>query len=131
MSVPPANVNLTARINADAKFAFEFFCLDLNRAGFKQKDYEVLERLCFGLEEKQVRIVLAHALTEVSLKKPMNPVYLAARIAPTARTAFDGFALELRQKHPEIHHDYQVLQGLCFALQLPYVQAVLNPLMKR
>ena len=131
MTTSQVTVNFTGRINPDAKFAFDFFCLDLSRAGFKQKDYEVLERLCCGLEEKQIRLVLAHALTEVSLKKPMNPVYLAARIVPAARTAFDGFALELRQRHPEIRHDYQVIQGMCFALQLPYVQAVLNPWLRR
>ena len=132
MTAPQGTVYLAARINADAKFAFDTYCLELSRAeGLRQKDYEVLERLCFRLEEKQIRIVLTHALTEVSLKKPVNFVYLAARIAPPAKLSFDGFALELRQKHPEIRHDYQVLQGLCFALQLPYVQAVLNPLMKR
>ena len=124
-------VNFAARINVDAKFAFDAFCLDLNRAGFRRKDYEVVERLCQSLEEKQIRLVLAHALTEVSLLKPAVHVNFAARIAPTAKLAFDGFSLELRQKHREIQHDYQVIQGLCFALQLPYVQAVLDPWMRR
>jgi hypothetical protein len=123
-------VNLAGRIHPEAKFAFARLCLDLQRERLGFSDYQVAERLFLALDEKHLRLILTHALSEVSLHRSAVTVNFAARVPLAAKLAFDQFALDLRHGQ-KIRHDYQVLQGLCFALQLPYVQAVLLPWMRR
>lgn len=129
MTLAPT-INLAGRIHPEAKFAFDRFCLDLQRERLGFTDYQVAERLFLALDEKHLRLILTHALSEVSLQRSATPMNFAARVPLAAKLAFDQFALDLRYQQ-KIRHDYQVLQGLCFALQLPYVQAVLLPWMRR
>ena len=127
MTLPrkPVRVNFAARIHPEARFAFDTYCLTLRRHQYSLSDALIVERLCTGLDQKHIRLVVAHALTEVRTFSDPGTVNFAARIDPEAKLSFNDFVLEVRQARPEVRHDYQVLDGLCLALELPYVQAVL------
>ena len=133
MTLPagPVTVNFAARIHPEARLAFDTCRLALRQHRYDLSDALIVERLCTGLDQKHIRLVLAHALTEVQTFSDPGTVNFAARIDPLAKLSFDGFVLEVRRTRPEIKYDYQVLEGLCLALELPYVQAVLWPWLTR